>query len=270
MGDSWRLLVDPAPATGWWNMAVDEALLAAATRGAAPVLRLYGWRGAWLSLGYAQPFDAASASALRDADVQVLRRVTGGRAVLHGADLTYGVAAPAAALPAGLDSSYRLLSDAILAALRELGVAAERAPSAAKVAPAGAFDCFALPATDEICAGDRKLAGSAQRRVAGAVLQHGSIRLEADPPAAAAAVGLGRFATSLQELGVPADAAREGLVRELPAALGRLLGVGFENTELDPAARRSAEAQARILERDPLGRRTAGTLPPQEHRPEAR
>jgi len=251
-------------------MAVDEVLLAGAANGAPPVLRFYEWRGPWLSLGYAQPFDATSAAACRDAGVQVVRRVTGGRAVLHGADLTYGVATAAAALPAGLDSSYRLLSDAILAALRELGVAAERAANAAPVAPEGEFDCFALPATDEICAGGRKLAGSAQRRAGGAVLQHGSIRLEADPPAAAAAVGLGRCATSLHELGVPADAAREGLIRGLPAALGRLLGVRFEAFALDPAAQRAAAAQARTLEREPLGRRTAGTLPPQEHRPEAR
>ena len=116
-------------------MAVDEVLLAAAARRAAPVLRLYEWQGAWLSIGYAQRFDAPAAARCRDADVQVLRRVTGGRAVLHGADLTYGVAAAATALPAGLDSSYRLLSDAILAALRELGVDADRAARAAAVAP---------------------------------------------------------------------------------------------------------------------------------------
>src|SRR5512147_1016873 len=160
MAERWRLLVEPVPATGWWNMAVDEMLLGAAAGGAAPVLRFYEWRGPWLSLGYAQPFSAASAAACRDAGVQVVRRVTGGRAVLHGADLTYGVAATASALPAGLDSSYRLLSDAILAALRDLGIAAERAAAATPVAPEGEFDCFALAATDEICAGGRKLAGS--------------------------------------------------------------------------------------------------------------
>jgi lipoate-protein ligase A len=260
MGDRWRLLVEPVPATGWWNMAVDEVLLAAATRGAAPVLRFYEWQGPWLSLGYAQSFDAGSAARCRDAGVPVLRRVPGGRAVLHGADLTYCVAAPTSALPAGLDSSYRLLSDAILAALREMGVAAERAASAAPVAPDADFDCFALPATDEICAGGRKLAGSAQRRVGGAVLQHGSIRLEDDPPAAAAAVGLGRGATSLRALGVPVDAARVGLIRELPAALARLLGVGYEAFALDPAAERAAAALARDLERDPLDRRAADSL----------
>lgn len=260
MQKRWRLLVEATPATGWWNMAVDEALFASAASGSAPVLRLYEWSGAWLSLGYAQPFPAALDSACRGAGVRVVRRVTGGRAVLHGRDLTYGVAAPAAALPAGLESSYRLLSDAILAALHELGVEAERAATADAIAPAADFDCFAIPATDEICAGGRKLAGSAQRRTPGAVLQHGSIRLAPDPAAAAAAVGLGRGATSLQELGVAFASAREALTLGLPAALERLLGVRFEADGLQFEERRAAEESALRLQRDPLGRRAAGTL----------
>jgi lipoate-protein ligase A len=260
MGRHWRLLVESTPATGWWNMAVDEVLFASATAGSAPVLRLYEWSGPWLSLGYAQPFSASRGAACRDAGVHVVRRVTGGRAVLHGRDLTYGVAAAAAALPAGLESSYRLVSDAILAALRELGVEAERAATADAIAPAADFDCFAIPATDEICAGGRKLAGSAQRRAAGAVLQHGSIRLEPDPAVAAAAVGLGRGATSLLELGVATATARKTLALALPAALGRLLGVRFEADALQSEERRAAEERALWLQRDPLGRRAAGTL----------
>jgi len=257
MAQRWRLLVEPIPATGWWNMAVDEVLLAGATTGATPVLRLYAWNGPWLSLGYGQPFSAARGAACRDTGVEVLRRVTGGRAVLHGADLTYGIAAPAAALPAGLDSSYRLLSDAILLALRELGIEAERAATAAAIAPGAGFDCFAAPATDEICVGGRKLAGSAQRRAAGAVLQHGSIRVEPNPAVAAAAVGLGRGATSLRELGVPAERAREILGDALPAALGRLLEVEFVADALRAEERRAAEEGALRLRRDPLRRRAA-------------
>jgi lipoyl(octanoyl) transferase len=252
MAQRWRLLIEPTPATGWWNMAVDEVLLAGAASGAAPVLRLYSWEGPWLSLGYGQPLHAATAAACRDAGVEILRRVTGGRAVLHGADLTYGVAAPAEALPAGLDASYRLLSDAIRLALRELGVEAERAPAAAAVAPSAGFDCFASPATDEICVAGRKLAGSAQRRVAGAVLQHGSIRVEPDPVAVARAVGLGPGATSLRELGVSADTARNVLRRALPAALGQILGVDLVADALQSEERHAVESRASSLQRDPL------------------
>jgi lipoate-protein ligase A len=60
MQKRWRLLVETTPATGWWNMAVDEVLFASAASGSAPVLRLYEWSGPWLSLGYAQPFPAAT------------------------------------------------------------------------------------------------------------------------------------------------------------------------------------------------------------------
>ncbi len=259
MAHHWRLLVDPIAATGWWNMAVDEVLLGSATTGAAPVLRLYSWSAPWLSLGYGQPLRAATGAACRDAGVEVLRRVTGGRAVLHGADLTYAVAAPATALPDGLDASYRLLSDAILLALRELGVEADRAASAAAIAPSAGFDCFASAATDEICVGGRKLAGSAQRRASGAVLQHGSIRVEPDPVSAAEAVGLGRGATSLRELGVSADRARDVLGQALPMALGKLLGVRLVADALGSEERRAAEEAALQIRRDPLQRRNAGT-----------
>lgn len=172
--------------------------------------------------------------------------------MLHGADLTYGVAAPAEALPAGLDASYRVLSDAIRLALGELGVEAERAPAAAAVAPSAGFDCFASPATDEICVAGRKLAGSAQRRAAGSVLQHGSIRLEPDPAEVARAVGLGPGATSLQELGVSAETARNVLFRALPSALGQILGVDFVADALQSEERHAVERRASSLRRDPL------------------
>ncbi len=260
MAQHWRLLIEPTPATGWWNMAVDEILLAGAATGSTPVLRLYSWQGPWLSLGYGQPFIAENASVCREAGVEVLRRMTGGRAVLHGGDLTYSVTAPEAALPAGLDASYRVLSEAILLALRELGIEGQRAATAASVAPSADFDCFAVAATDEICVGGRKLAGSAQRRAAGAVLQHGSIRIEPDPAAAAAAVGLGRGATTLRELGVSADTSRDVLLHALPSALGRLLDVGLTPDSLQSGERRAAEERAMWLRRDPLRRRAVESL----------
>jgi len=88
----WRLLRDAA-AAGPWNMGVDEALLETAIAEGRPALRLYRWEGPWLSLGYGQTFDAAQREACAAAGVGVVRRVTGGRAVLHGGDLTYAVAA---------------------------------------------------------------------------------------------------------------------------------------------------------------------------------
>jgi lipoate-protein ligase A len=175
--------------------------------------------------------------------------------VLHGADLTYAVAAPADALPEGLAGSYRAVSDALAAALRRLGVEAARAEPGARLAPDAGFDCFAEPAEDELVVEGRKLAGSAQRRVGGALLQHGSIRLAPDPPAAARLAGVGAAATSLGELGLDPEAARRALCEMLPSALAGVLGADVEAGVLEPAEAADAERRAAALERDPLARR---------------
>ena len=204
----WRLLLD-GPGAGPWNMAVDEVLLRSAQRGAPPTLRFYSWDGSWLSLGFAQRLDAARRAACCEAGVGIVRRATGGLAVLHGADLTYAVAAPAAALPAGLQATYARIGEALRQGLAALGVEVERSAPGRCAAGQGAFDCFEAPAADEICAKGRKLAGSAQRRAGGGVLQHGSLRLAPDPPAARAAAGLEQEgATSLAELGFALGAER--------------------------------------------------------------
>ena len=238
-------------------MALDEVLLASAARDGVATLRLYRWRGPWLSLGYAQPFDASAAAAFRAAGVTVVRRATGGRAVLHGADLTYAVAAPESMLPPGLEGAYRLLSDALLDALRAIGVAAQPAPRAASPSPADGFDCFAAAATDEICVAGRKLAGSAQRRAAGAVLQHGSIRLAPDPAQAARLARVGAGATSLAELGFAAGAGRTAIERALPRALAARLGrEPLPRGVLRDDERRAARVRAATLRLDPLLKRS--------------
>ncbi len=231
---SWRLLVHGS-ASGPFNMGVDEALLATAIRDGVPSLRFYTWDGPWLSLGYAQTLAAKRARHLAGAGVGVVRRVTGGRAVLHGADLTYSIAAPEGLLPPGVRASYGVVADALLVALAELGVAADRSDSEARAPEAGVFDCFARPAADEICLAGRKLSGSAQRRVAGALLQHGSIRMAPDPPAAVSAVAagaLGLGGTSLAEAGCPLS--RNALVQACIEAFQKMLRAGFERADLRP------------------------------------
>ena len=246
-------LICHGAAPGPWNMAVDELLLAAAASGGGVAVRLYAWRGPWLSLGYGQRLEGARRAACAAAGVGVVRRATGGGAVLHGADLTYTVAAPASLLPAGLDACYARLADALLEALRSQGVSAGRAGAAAGAAPPG-FDCFARAAAHEICAGGRKLVGSAQRRTGAGVLQHGSLRLAPDPPQAARAAGLeARGSTSLRELGWCGSL--DSLRGALAEALGAALGCSLEAGDLSPGERRAARATA-------LGRaRSAGKLP---------
>jgi lipoate-protein ligase A len=239
----WRLLQHGA-AHGAYNMGVDEALLASAIRGTA-TLRFYGWEGHWLSLGYAQKLDAGRIAACADAGVGIVRRVTGGRAVLHGGDLTYCLAAPETALPAGLRGSYRLVADALIAGLASLGVAAGRTAAPGGAGGSNDLDCFATPAEDEICVRGRKLAGSAQRRTRGGVLQHGSIRLTPDPPAVTRAVGFAPgVATSLAELGIRVQ--REKLQEALTAAFRKALESPLEECVLSASERRSAEQRVEM------------------------
>src|SRR5438270_12358260 len=94
MSDAWRLLLDTS-AAGAWNMAVDEVLLDGVAAGATPpTLRFYQWAPPCLSLGYFQPFDVVNLEGCRRLGVEVVRRPTGGRAILHDRELTYSVALP--------------------------------------------------------------------------------------------------------------------------------------------------------------------------------
>jgi len=255
----WRLIVDER-AHGAWNMGVDEALLASAVSSGRCSLRFYRWQGPWLSLGYAQTLERERVEACARAGVGVVRRVTGGRAVLHGNDLTYAVAAREDQLPAGLIASYGWVAAILIDALARLGVEAiaSGAPGGLEAAPvrrgreAGfsvgdstqdRFDCFARPAQREICVGGRKLAGSAQRRARGGILQHGSIRLAPDPVAARRACSLsGSAAVSLAELEATSEpaAVRAACVAAFEAALG-----GLERAELSDAERAAADERVR-------------------------
>lgn len=172
----WRLLVDRA-ARGAWNMAVDEALLEAVSRGRArPTLRFYQWAPACLSLGYFQPFAAVDAQACRAHGVQIVRRPTGGRAILHHQELTYSITLPVSALGSetGVLQSYYRLSLGLIEGLRRLGVKTTLSPSLPLRAAHGPA-CFDQPSDHEILLGGRKLVGSAQVRRDGSLLQHGSV-----------------------------------------------------------------------------------------------
>jgi lipoate-protein ligase A len=178
----WRL-IDSGPGPGAWNLALDEAIFdAVRERRSPPTLRLYGWEAPTLSLGYAQ--DAArdlDLAACAAAGTVVVRRATGGRAVLHDREVTYSVAVPDGTPPFGdgIDAACRAVAAGLLAGLRLLGVDAVLAPAARGVASGPRHPgCFASASRHEILAGGRKLVGSAQRRSGGAFLQHGSILLE--------------------------------------------------------------------------------------------
>src|SRR5881398_2718711 len=176
----WRLLLDP-PAEGAWNMAVDEVLLEGVAAGSSPpTLRFYAWTPACLSLGYFQPFSVVNVEGCRGLGIDIVRRPTGGRAILHDRELTYSVALPAAVLgqDGGVLPSYYRLSLALQDGLRRLGVPATLAPESAGSSAAHGPVCFDRPSAHEILLHGRKLVGSAQMRRGGGLLQHGSILIE--------------------------------------------------------------------------------------------
>lgn len=165
-------------------MAVDEAILESAGRGAAlPTLRLYAWQPACLSLGYAQSVAEVDLAALAALGWHLVRRPTGGRAILHTDELTYSVcAAPDEPLLAGtVLESYHRLSAALMAACRALGLTVnEAAQPLASAAGAAGPVCFEVPSAYEIVADGKKLIGSAQARKREGILQHGTLPLTGD------------------------------------------------------------------------------------------
>ncbi len=181
---AWRLLVD-APGDGAWNMAVDEAIAVGVGGGAvAPTLRLYGWSRPTISLGYLQRAAVGvDLAACRRRGIPVVRRLTGGRAVLHGEELTYSVALPLAGPWGDLSvaDSFQAINAGLLEMLRRLGVAAHvGAPERGGIAPGDAGLCFLARRMPAVLVAGRKLIGSAQRRAAAWLLQHGSLLLGLD------------------------------------------------------------------------------------------
>jgi lipoate-protein ligase A len=205
-------------------MALDEALMEAVAAGAsAPTLRFYRWEPPCLSLGKRQPLDGVDVAACERDGVDVVRRATGGWAILHTGELTYSIAArpddPRAA--GAILDAYCTLSQGLVAGLRLLGVPAEMNP----VTPGGTHNtsaaCFEVPSAYEITAGGRKLIGSAQVRPNGRVLQHGSLPLDGD---------IARVARYLAFESEEERAALTTHLRERATTLSDLLGrvVSFE------------------------------------------
>lgn len=161
-------------------MALDHALMSRARQSGEAVLRVYEWASPVLSLGRNQRARGAYLDGeLANRAVTVVRRPTGGRALLHHREITYSVTAPV--MPTdGLTAVYERVNALLLNALHSLAVPAELARPDARAQSPTAVPCFAEPARNEIVVDGRKLVGSAQWRDEGAMLQHGSILVDDD------------------------------------------------------------------------------------------
>lgn len=180
---NWRLIIDP-DSTGSWNMAADEALLQqAGAKQSLPTLRLFGWNPGTLSLGYAQPHTDVDMDGLTRHNWGLVRRPTGGRAILHIDEVTYSVTAPLddPILAGSLLESYRKISAALVQVLHILGIAVE-ADRQYDIADSQHLNpvCFETPSNYEITFRGKKLMGSAQARKYNGLLQHGSLPLFGD------------------------------------------------------------------------------------------
>jgi lipoate-protein ligase A len=181
--DEWRWISDGLQ-TAEENMAVDSALLADCEQDRIPpTVRLYGWSEPAITIGYSQKADAElDIERCRESGIAIVRRPTGGRALLHANELTYAVVAPVSLSPfnQGLKATFQAISEALLAGLQGLGIQGDLNTSKQRAASTRSPACFASLNHCEITVDGKKLVGSAQKRTSKAFLQHGSIIIESD------------------------------------------------------------------------------------------
>lgn len=180
--DNWRLIITD-PLAGAMNMALDEALLTSVTQGnSPPIIRFYRWSPPAITLGYFQSLEKeVNLKACQKAGVDVVRRLTGGRAVLHQHELTYSLIAPEnhQKVAGSILDSYLAISRGLVQGLAKIGVEAELAEGKKNTGTASAA-CFDAPSWYEMVVNGRKLVGSAQTRRSGCILQHGSLLCDLD------------------------------------------------------------------------------------------
>lgn len=227
---TWRLIIDP-DLPGALNMARDMAILEMVSAGEAPsTLRLYGWNPPCLTIGKHQRLDAVDLDFCRAEGIDVVRRPTGGRALLHHLELTYSVIAPLGTppLPTALQDAYRLICGGLVNTCRSLGIDAELTGTEVNLRlpnPTSTIPCFKAPAEGEVVVAGRKIIGSAMRAHAGCILQHGAILLDWDGRPQAGAMGLAD------------DSLLRSSVTTLTAELGRCVSrTEVESTIVDSIA----------------------------------
>ena len=212
------------------NMAVDEAVFRLGRReGLPPTLRFFGWSPPAVSLGYFQKTSREiDVEACRRAGIDIVRRPTGGKAVLHDQELTYSLSAAVdhPLFTGDILGTYRIISSCIEEALQRLGLTPEVAIEGRSAAgtPLEGY-CFAAPSRYELLVGGRKICGSAQIRTSGSFLQHGSLLIDIDPARTAAVMKV-----SAEGVTASTTTLREQLGRAIGAdELARVLRVAFED-----------------------------------------
>ena len=184
MTEIWRFIEDYAQ-SGSFNMAADQVLLQQIKRGNTPTLRLYTWNQLTLSIGKNQRLDQIETGWCHENGVALVRRSTGGQAVLHGGDITYSLVGDvqSSRFSGGILHIYQTISQSFVHFFQKLGLSPQlqshsRRQRAAQASPV----CFVVPSAFEILINGRKIIGSAQRQTSTAFLQHGTLPLTDQVP----------------------------------------------------------------------------------------
>jgi lipoate-protein ligase A len=228
--------VQTPPLSGPLNMAVDLALMERARRTGEYVFRIYTWKAPTLSFGRNQTaLGRYDQDRIRSQGLQVVRRPTGGRAILHWREVTYSVTGPASDA-VGLRQSYERINRILQEGLRLTGVPVQVATPESRAERPSAAPCFASPSAGEMTTEGRKLVGSAQWREDGALLQHGSILIEDDQSTLASLM-----------LEPPPPLPPPGTLRD---ALGRIPTVDEVATNMFAAVRAIEDGDATVVDVD--------------------
>lgn len=185
---SWRFL-DTGFLNGYENMAIDEAIfINCQQKKSPPTIRIYGWTPPAVSLGYFQKAEnAVDLEACKKRGVDVVRRLSGGRSVVHHRELTYSIICREStpSLGSSVLATYKTISECLITTLKDLGLAVQWVTSRDKHTHAQSPDktasCFSSPSWYEITVEGKKICGSAQKRGDGVLLQHGSLLIDYDP-----------------------------------------------------------------------------------------
>ena len=178
----WNLIVDEVPFKGSMNMAIDDYLFQSLREYPKTYLRFYRWEKPTVSLGCSQRIlKVADLNYCQKNGIDIVRRMTGGKLVLHYKEVTYSLcSSDTATFPPTVAESYKLVSEGLIRGLEKMGLKACLADSPPDFYAKGNLPCFSYPARNEIEVMGKKIIGSAQKRVGSKFIQHGSIPLGKD------------------------------------------------------------------------------------------
>ena len=180
--NKWFLLEESKPGKGSYNMAVDDFLFESLGKETVTFIRFYTWKRPTVSIGCSQDIrEVLDLEFCRKNRIEIVRRITGGKLVLHHKEVTYSVcSSDVSVFPPSLSRSYKKISESLIAGLKKVDIPAYLASDDNLSYSRSSLPCFSYPAQNEIKVNNRKIVGSAQKRTAHKFIQHGSIPLEND------------------------------------------------------------------------------------------